>query len=185
MFLIVGLGNPGDRYRATRHNAGFMVLDRLAERVEGASWKEKFRAHWARGKVGGMEMVLLKPQTFMNLSGESLRAAATFFKVPMSQWLVVHDELDLPFGTLRLKLGGGVAGHRGLRSIVQQSGGKTEFLRLRFGIGKPQGRSVESYVLSDFTREESAALGGLIDSSVEMIETCLREGPNVAMNRFH
>src|SRR5688500_11749891 len=116
MWLIVGLGNPGPKYRDTRHNVGFMTVDRLASRASAGPFKEKFKAEWCRGSVGQEDIVFLKPMTFMNLSGESVQAAMVFWKTPLSSVLVIHDELDLAFHDVRVKIGGGAAGHNGLKS---------------------------------------------------------------------
>jgi PTH1 family peptidyl-tRNA hydrolase len=157
MHLVVGLGNPGPKYSGNRHNVGFMVVDRLASRWSAAAFRDKFRAATTKAQLGADEVVLLKPQTFMNLSGESVQPAMAFYKVPLAQVLCVHDELDLEFGVLRIKAGGGTAGHNGLKSMVQHCGGN-DFLRLRVGIGRPQGRT-ESHVLSDFGAERARRAG--------------------------
>jgi PTH1 family peptidyl-tRNA hydrolase len=181
MHLVVGLGNPGPKYARNRHNVGFMVVDRLAG---GEELKEKFRARYAKVRIGREEAVLLEPLTYMNLSGESVQAAMRFFKVDLEHVLVVHDELDLPFGTLRLKKGGGAAGHNGLRSIIQHCGGP-DFLRLRIGIGRPTRGTVESYVLSDFDPTEGAALGDVLKDAVRAVELAVQDGVAQAMNAFN
>ncbi|MCS6901757.1 MAG: aminoacyl-tRNA hydrolase, partial [Myxococcales bacterium] len=142
MFLVAGLGNPGPRYADTRHNFGFLALDALAARLGAEPFRETFSAQIARARFGQEELVLLKPQTFMNLSGQSIQPAAAFFKVPAPAVLVLHDELDLPFGTIRVKQGGGHAGHNGLRSLIDRLG-TPDFLRVRLGIGRPPPRSDE------------------------------------------
>src|SRR5262245_47463274 len=133
MWLIVGLGNPGDEYRETRHNIGFMVVDEFVRRIGGVSWRSKFGGRVAQ--VG--EMVILKPQEFMNLSGKATQRTAQFYKVEAAQTLVIHDEIDLPFGMLRVKAGGGHGGHNGLRSMTQHLG--EGYVRVRCGVGKPEG----------------------------------------------
>jgi PTH1 family peptidyl-tRNA hydrolase len=180
MHLVVGLGNPGAAYARNRHNVGFMVVDRLAE-AAGASFREKWKGRFTKARVAGGEVVLLEPLTFMNRSGESVQAAMRFFGVPLSEVLVVHDELDLPFGTLRLKRGGGVAGHNGLRSIVQHCGGP-DFLRARIGIGRPPHGSPEGWVLGDFDADQGAALPSVLDDAARAVEAVIAEGISAAMN---
>jgi peptidyl-tRNA hydrolase, PTH1 family len=183
--LVAGLGNPGPKYADNRHNVGFMVVERLAERCGGAPFREKFKGQFAKVRMGRGDAVLLMPMTYMNLSGESVGAALKFFKVPLDHLVVVHDELDLPFGTVRVKVGGGTAGHNGLRSIVQHGGGG-DFIRVRMGIGRPQGKqSVESYVLSDFDTSERAELGDVVDLGADVVEAVVTRGPREAMNAYH
>ena len=150
--IVVGLGNPGPQYAATRHNLGFMVVDELGARAGGVAFRSKFHGEYAEARVAGEAVTLLKPLTYMNDSGRSVQAALAFFKAPPAELLVVHDELDLPFGELRLKNGGGDAGHRGLKSITQALG-TSDYPRLRLGIGKPargfQGRGAD-FVLDGF-----------------------------------
>lgn len=182
--LIVGLGNPGQQYARTRHNLGFLVIDRLVQRWSAGSYRSKFNGDHLKATYGHAEVALLKPLGFMNCSGESVQPAAAFFKVAPARLLVVHDELDLPFGALRLKQGGGTAGHNGLRSIVQQLG-TPEFLRLRVGIGRPTHGNVVSYVLSDFSGDEPITLPGVVDRAAEAIEWYLQDGLAAAMQRLH
>lgn len=161
MQLWVGLGNPGAHYAGNRHNVGFMALDRIASDHGFGPWQAKFRGLVAEGRFGPVRVVLLKPQTFMNLSGESVRAAADFWKIPVPAITVFHDELDLAPFRVRLKAGGGHAGHNGLRSIIQHLG--DGFHRVRLGIGHPGHKDrVSGYVLSDFARAEGAALEELL-----------------------
>ncbi|MCB9523449.1 MAG: aminoacyl-tRNA hydrolase [Myxococcales bacterium] len=183
--LIVGLGNPGPRYVNTRHNVGFMVVDRLADDGRIDVGRSKFKALYGAGELEGQKIVCLKPQTFMNLSGQSVVPARQFFDVDVDRIWVVHDELDLPYGTVRLKIGGGHAGHNGLRSIVQQLGSR-DFVRLRVGIGRPVHGSVSDYVLSDFAAgDERSFLPDLIERSVAALRLALREGPKNAMNQVN
>lgn len=187
MKIICGLGNPGSEYQAHRHNIGFRVVDAVAARCQTPLSGQKFSAHMAQASIAGEKVLLLKPQTFMNLSGTSLAAAARFYKVAPAEVLVVHDELDLPFGTLQLKAGGGTGGHNGLNSIVE-SWGETGFARLRFGIGRPVGVSkdrVVGHVLQDFSHEEACALLPLIDRSCEAVACWAKEGLQKAMNAFN
>ena len=178
-FVIAGLGNPGPKYAETRHNIGFMVADELARRA-GEGFREKFKGEIARGRLAGQDVSVLKPMTFMNVSGTSVGACATFFKVPPERVLVVHDELDLEFGVLRLKDGGGHAGHNGLRSVFQHFG--KEFLRLRCGIGRPPHGNVTAWVLQDFNEMERAELSDVVNGAANAVERVLRDGIRLAMN---
>ena len=184
MGLVVGLGNPGKEYASHRHNVGFMVVDDLAPRVRADSTREKFSGELAKGSHAGEDLALLKPLTFMNLSGDSVQPAAAFFKVPPSQVLVVHDELDLPFGEVRLKVGGGHAGHNGLRSIIQRLGSQ-EFARVRVGIGRPPPGfrgEVADFVLSPFDALERAELADVLKRATEIVLDVLARGVAPAMN---
>ncbi len=184
MYLVAGLGNPGPKYEGNRHNAGFLVVDVLAQRFGPAVFREKFRGLHARVAIAGEDVVLLKPQTFMNLSGDAVQQVMKFFKIPLEQVLVVHDELDLPFGGLRLKKGGGLAGHNGLRSIAQCCGGN-DFLRLRFGVDRPRTGRVEGHVLTDFSGAEAPELEALFDRAADGVEAVVECGIEAAMNRFN
>jgi PTH1 family peptidyl-tRNA hydrolase len=183
MHLVVGLGNPGPRYASHRHNVGFGVVDRLAE-ASGASFRDKFRGRFAKTRLAGQDVGLLEPLTFMNHSGESVQPAMRFFGVPSERLVVVHDELDLPFGTVRLKMGGGAAGHNGLRSIIQHCGGP-DFCRVRVGIGRPPAGPVQKWVLSNFTASESAALEDVLRHATRAVEAVVSEGISAAMNTFN
>ncbi|MEE2788621.1 MAG: aminoacyl-tRNA hydrolase [Myxococcota bacterium] len=183
--LIVGLGNPDPKYTANRHNIGFMVLDRLADRAGLSMSKTKFRSRYATGQFEGKSVVVLKPQTYMNLSGRAVVPAQRFFDIEATRILVVHDELDLPFGKLRLKVGGGHAGHNGLRSMISEMG-TNGFSRLRVGIGRPSRGDVSSYVLSDFAAgEEREWLPDLIDRACDAITMVVRKGTQAAMNEVN
>jgi PTH1 family peptidyl-tRNA hydrolase len=183
--LICGLGNPGGEHAGDRHNAGFLVVDRLSERLSIPLDSARFEARVGAGRIGGGRILLLEPETYMNLSGSSVAAAARFYKVAPEDLLVVHDELDLPFGRLQLKLGGGTAGHNGLRSILA-SFGEEGFGRLRFGVGKPEGKErTVGHVLSGFSPEERRELASLVDGAAEMAEAWARLGPAEAMTRFN
>ncbi len=182
--LIVGLGNPGPKYQWTRHNAGFMVLDRLAEIIRVPVDRTKFGGLSGEGAWLGVRLVLLKPQTFMNLSGRAVAEAARFYKIPAADIIVVHDELDVPFGQLRLKEGGGHGGHNGLRSVIAELG-SADFLRLRVGIGRPDKGSAEKYVLTPFPAEEAGFVRHVADGACEALEMLLREGLPKAMSIFH
>jgi PTH1 family peptidyl-tRNA hydrolase len=184
-WLVVGLGNPGPSYAANRHNVGFMVLDLLAERV-GARFKaHKGRADVVEGRLAGARAVLAKPKTYMNLSGGPTASLRDFFKVPVEQIVVVHDELDIPYGTLRLKRGGGDNGHNGLRSITSSIGSK-DYLRVRVGIGRPPGRQDPAdYVLKDFAAAERKELGFHVDRAADAVEALLSGPLEAAQNSFH
>lgn len=188
MILIAGLGNPGSRYEATRHNVGFRVVDRWVERHGGTSWREKFEGHVATFTTDdGERVLLLKPMTFMNLSGHCVRATLSFYKLDPSQLLVVHDELDLPFGEIRLKQDGGDAGHNGVGSVIEQLG-TDAFARLRFGIGRPAADFVGSgadFVLESFPLADRLQLAELIDASTKVIDHVIELGLSAAMNRVN
>jgi PTH1 family peptidyl-tRNA hydrolase len=182
--LVVGLGNPGREYSSTRHNIGFMVADELARRHDG-SWRSKFSGEVAGVRVDGARLALLKPQTYMNESGRSVAAAAKFYKVDPEGLLAVHDEVDLDLGRMQARLGGGLAGHNGLRSVA--SALKTpEFLRLRIGVGRPERgdrRPVADWVLSPFDPEVD--VDALVGRAADAVETLVREGLEEAQQRFN
>ena len=184
MVLLVGLGNPGKKYGANRHNVGFMALDALASSAAGAiAWKEKFSGVYARGELFGQPAVLLKPMTYMNLSGDSVQPAMAFSKVSVREVIVLHDELDVPFGEVRVKVSGGHAGHNGLRSILERAG-SPDFVRIRIGIGRPPAGfagAVADYVLSDFTASERAELPGLLAKAALATEKVIKVGAEAAM----
>jgi peptidyl-tRNA hydrolase, PTH1 family len=184
-WLVAGLGNPGPEYAGNRHNAGQMVVDLLAERM-GARFKaHRTRNEVADGRLAGVPVTLAKPRTYMNLSGGPVAALAAFYKVPPERIVVVHDELDIPFGAIRLKRGGGDNGHNGLRSVTQALG-TNEYNRARFGIGRPPGRmDAATFVLRDFSATERKELPLLIDRCADAVETLLSKGLAVAQNTFH
>ncbi len=162
MHLFVGLGNPGEKYRNSRHNIGFMALDRISDKAGGASWKNKFQAQIVEVRLNGKKVFLLKPQTFMNLSGQSVGEAMRFYNLSPAEVTVFHDELDLPPGKCRAKTGGGHAGHNGLRSLHQHIG--AEYNRIRLGIGHPGDKKLVSlYVLHDFAKTDQDWLNPLLD----------------------
>ena len=182
--LVAGLGNPGREYAATRHNVGFLVADELARRY-GGSWRSKFSGDLSEVRVDGARVALLKPQTYMNLSGRSVQPAARFFKVEPDALLVVHDEVDLEPGRLQLRAGGGLAGHNGLRSVAQALGSQ-EFLRLRVGVGRPQRgdpRPVADFVLDPFDAYED--VDGLVARAADAVEVLIAEGLEDAQQRFN
>lgn len=180
MNLIVGLGNPGPDYRDTRHNIGFDVLDALAQRA-GAGFRAKFKGELARADVAGRPCLLLKPLTFMNRSGISVGLAREYFDIDVSDIVVVHDEVDFPFGRLRVKGGGGHAGHNGLRSIVDSVGSR-DFLRVRCGVGRPQHGHLADHVLSAWRSEEREWLPDLIDRAADAVGRLLTDGVRKARN---
>ena len=183
--LVVGLGNPGPRYERTRHNAGFLVLDALAERLGGRFKAHRSRADVLEGRLAGVPVVRARPQSFMNESGGPVAGVARFFKIPVSAVTVVHDELDLPYGALRLKRGGGDGGHNGLRSITASLSSK-EYARVRFGIGRPPGRQDPAdYVLREFAAAERKDLGYFLDRAADAVETLLRDGLEATQNEFN
>lgn len=187
MLLLVGLGNPGKEYDGTRHNIGFEAVDAIARAASATDFKEKFSGVWAKGRLGDQDVVLLKPMTFMNLSGQSVQPAAAFFKVAPADVIVFHDELDLPFGEVRLKKGGGHAGHNGLRSMIERLG-TPDFGRVRLGIGRPPAGfrgDVADYVLSRFDAVEKASVPDLLKCAVAMTEDACKHGLAAAMNKHH
>jgi PTH1 family peptidyl-tRNA hydrolase len=183
--LIVGLGNPGPRYAATRHNAGFFVVDLLAERIGGKFKAHKGRTDVVEGRLGGRPVVLAKPKSYMNESGGPVVAISRFYKVPLERITVVHDDLDLPFGALRLKRGGGDGGHNGLRSLTSALGSR-EYVRVRVGIGRPPGRQDPAdYVLREFGVAERKELPLVVDRAADAIEALLEQGLEAAQNQFN
>lgn len=169
--MFVGLGNPGADYACNRHNIGFMAVDAIAGRWSFPGFRSKFKGLFSEGEIGGERGVILKPQTFMNLSGESVAAAARFYKINPAQIFVFHDELDLPPGKVRVKTGGGNAGHNGLKSIDAHLG-TPDYVRVRLGIGHPGDRDrVHGYVLSNFPKSDEAWLSSLLEALVE--QACL------------
>jgi PTH1 family peptidyl-tRNA hydrolase len=184
-WLVVGLGNPGPEYAGNRHNAGFMVLDELAARAGGRFKAHRSRAEVLEGRLAGAPAVLAKPLSFMNLSGGPVKALADFYKVDPARVIVVHDELDVPYGALRAKLGGGDNGHNGLKSITKSLATR-DYLRVRFGIGRPPGRmDTAAYVLRDFATAERKDLAFLVDRSADVVESLVKAGLEATQNAFH
>ncbi len=183
--LIIGLGNPGREYRANRHNVGFMLVDLLARELGLRFSRRQSKALVASGRWGRRKVILAKPQTYMNLVGQSVAALARFHRVDLPALMVVCDELDLPLGTIRLRPGGGSAGHNGLRSIFERLGSQ-DFPRLRIGIGRPPGRmDPADYVLQDFTEAEAAILSEALDRAADSVRTFGGEGIEPAMSRYN
>lgn len=185
MKLIVGLGNPGEKYRRHRHNIGFMVVDHLSHHWGIPVTDRGFTACFARGKIGDVPVILAKPQTFMNLSGTAVKGLMNYYRVDVEDLLVVHDDLDLPFSTIRLKAGGGHGGHKGLVSIIDHLR-KEDFLRVRLGIGRPQDRAkVEAYVLQPFSDQETDLLPTLIADAGDAVAETISAGIQTAMRKYH
>ena len=185
-WLIVGLGNPGDKYENTRHNVGFMTVDILAERLRIPVQKLKYKALTNTAELGGQKVLLMKPVTYMNLSGEAVRQAADFYKIPPERVLVISDDVSLPVGKLRIRAGGSAGGHNGLKNIIAQLG-SDRFPRVKIGVGeKPHpDYDMADWVLSKFTGEDKKAIDAAVLRAADAVECLLREGPERAMNRFN
>jgi peptidyl-tRNA hydrolase, PTH1 family len=184
VYLLVGLGNPGRQYSSTRHNIGFQVIDRLAAHLETIFSRVQLRSLVTDARYQGRRVLLAKPQTYMNESGVAVGALMKFYKVPLTNLLVAHDDVDLPFGTLRLRPGGGSAGQKGVASI-QERLGTQDFPRLRLGVGRPPGSKLAAaYVLQNFSRQEEEFLPPLLDSAAEAALTFVADGLERAMNRY-
>jgi len=184
--LIVGLGNPGREYHWTRHNLGFLLLDELAREHRIPLDRRGLKSIYGRGRMARGEAILAKPQTYMNLSGEAVQRLLHFFKIPPSELIVLHDDLDLPWGKIRIRIGGSSGGHRGILSI-QETLGNEAFIRLKIGIGRPPipGRDPADYVLDPLPEEQKEELKAILKRGREAVETILSRGPQEAMNRFH
>jgi PTH1 family peptidyl-tRNA hydrolase len=185
MFLVVGLGNPGRQYQGNRHNVGFRVVEQLAARAGVSSPRDKYGAVLYEIALGAERVILCKPMEFMNVSGQAVRQVAGFHKIPAARTIVVHDELDVPFGRLKLGAGGGAGGHNGIRSIIADLG-TPEFARVRFGVDRPppnwQGAD---YVLANFTGTEQKELPALIDLAADAVADIVARGLSAAMNKFN
>lgn len=195
MKIIVGLGNPGATYEWTRHNIGFLAVDCIADKANISLNKKSHNAVWSRGRILESIVIIAKPQTFMNLSGEAVKSLADFFCIDSENIIVIYDDVDLEFGTIRIRKKGGSGGHRGMQSIIEQLGTK-DFPRIRLGIGRPKEKEPESqrvkesgdiadYVLSPFSSEEEDKLPEIFDRTNEAVETILKHGIEKAMNRFN
>ena len=184
-FLIVGLGNPGRTYRDNRHNFGFMLVDRLCVRLDARGMRLQSKAIVTTAPYEGRKLLLAKPQTYMNLSGQSIQGLAHFYKLPLEQMLVAHDDLDLPFGTIRVRPGGGPGGQKGVASAIERLGTK-DFARLRLGIGRPPGRmDPADYVLQDFPRDDMPSVSEVLDRAADAVLCFVTEGLDQTMNRFN
>ncbi|MCU1540684.1 MAG: aminoacyl-tRNA hydrolase [Arthrobacter sp.] len=186
-WLIVGLGNPGAEYASNRHNVGQMVLDELASRVGGGFKSSKSRAQVLEGRlgIGGPRLVLAKPLSYMNVSGGPVSGLAKFYDIDPGHVIAVHDEIDIPFNTVKIKIGGGEGGHNGLRDISKALATK-DYLRVRVGVGRPPGRmDTADYVLRDFSSTEKKELPFLLDSAADAVELLIRDGLTAAQQQFH
>jgi PTH1 family peptidyl-tRNA hydrolase len=184
-WLIVGLGNPGRKYAGNRHNAGFHAVERLAATDDLRFDQRRNQAYMAQGRIEGIRVALVKPQTYMNLSGEAVGALARFFKVRSEQVVVIFDDLDLPLGSLRLRLKGGAGGHKGVTNVIAHLNTQ-DFPRIRIGIGRPPHRtSPEAYVLQDFREDEKPIMEHTYERVVEAVHVALRDGFAMAMNHFN
>jgi PTH1 family peptidyl-tRNA hydrolase len=183
-YLIVGLGNPGRKYRHNRHNIGFMAVDLLAQKYSLQSNKVQKKAIVGHGRIQSKSVLIAKPQTYVNKSGDAVGPLADYYKVPLENILIIYDELDLPFGTIRLREKGGAGGHNGMKSIINHLG--QDFARMRLGIGRPPGRMpVKAHVLRDFGEEDLPLLEEVLDTAVTATETFLTEGIQLAMSKFN
>ena len=183
--LVAGLGNPGRKYEGTRHNVGFEALRRLAGRYRLELSQSKFDGVYTTGRIAGEDVLLLEPHGYMNNSGKSVRAARDFYDIPASETVVLHDDIDLEPGQLKIKSGGGHGGHNGLRDIIARTGGDRDFVRVRLGVGRPEHGDVTNYVLSRFDDDERQTIDELIEDACDAVETLLSDGVDRAQNLFH
>jgi PTH1 family peptidyl-tRNA hydrolase len=184
-FLLVGLGNPGREFRDNRHNAGFMTIDRLGARLDAGSLKLQSKALVASGLYQDRKLILAKPQTYMNLSGQAVSGLLNFYKIPITNLMVISDDIDIPFGTVRIRASGGAGGQRGMNSIIEQLGSK-DFPRLRIGIGRPPGRmDPAAYVLQDFSKEDLKLLPEVLGRAEQAVLEFVVNGLNAAMNKYN
>ena len=184
-FLIVGLGNPGREYKDNRHNVGFMLIDRLSVRLNARLSRVQAKALVGSVNYEGDKLILAKPQTYMNLSGQSIQGLARFYKLSLENMLVAHDDLDLPFGTIRIRPGGGPGGQKGVASAIERLGTK-DFRRLRIGIGRPPGRmDPAAYVLQDFAQGDLILLSEILEHAANAVMAFVADGLNAAMNKFN
>ena len=186
MKIFIGLGNPGREYSTTKHNVGFMLADALAARLNAPDWREQFRALVTATYVEGDKILLVKPQTFMNLSGEAVRPIADYYKVAFEDLIVAHDDMDLPLGTIRLRPKGSGGGHHGVESIIEHLSGEQNFARVRIGVGRPPEHwSVNSHVLSPFNEEDAKTISETISGLVPAVLSIVTDGIDVAMNKYN
>jgi len=183
--LVLGLGNPGSQYQGTRHNVGFAVTSELAQRHGLSLGRSGHRSLWGQGRVAGRTVIMAQPQTFMNLSGEAAQSLLGYFDLQPGRLIAVHDDLDLPLGRLKVSLGGGAGGHKGVASIIQRTG-SPDFVRLKVGIGRPRYEEpIEKFVLSGFYADQRQLAEDMVLAAVDCLEVILSEGPPAAMQRFH
>lgn len=186
MKIFVGLGNPTPEYAATKHNVGFMLADKLAEKLDATDWHEKFNALVAESFLDGKKILIVKPQTFMNLSGEAVAPIMNFYKICAEDLTVAHDDMDLPLGMIRLRPKGSGGGHRGVASIIQHLGGEQNFPRVRIGVGRPpENWTVNHHVLSPFTQEDADKISVVLEELIPAVLCIFKEGINSAMNKFN
>lgn len=184
MFIIAGLGNPGKKYENTRHNMGFLTIDRLAEKYNIRTDKIKFKSLVGEGRIAGQKVVLIKPQTYMNLSGEAIREVMAFYKLEPENLIVIYDDLDIPTGSLRIRKSGSAGTHNGMKSVVYQLQ-SDQFPRIRIGIGSDRRGDIIDFVVGNVSSEEKAVLEETIDQSVKAIECIIAEDIDMAMNRYN
>ena len=186
MKIFVGLGNPTAEYAATKHNVGFMLADRLADELDVFTWRERFNALVAETFLEGEKILLVKPQTFMNLSGEAVAPLMNFYKLDTADLTVAHDDMDLPLGMIRLRPKGSGGGHHGVESIIQHLGGEQNFSRVRIGVGRPpQNWTVNHHVLSPFTQDDADKISAALEELVPAVICIFHEGIDAAMNKFN
>ncbi len=185
MILVAGLGNPGSEYASTKHNLGFLAVDEIGKRAGIDLKKKKFSGIYGEGTFNGGKLMLLKPETYMNRSGESVSSAAGFYHIPTGNIIIIHDELDLPAGTVRIKAGGGSAGHKGVMSVIGELG-SGDFTRVRIGIGKPrEKKGTVSHVLTKFSKEESELASESVMRAADAVLEIIRHGLRKAMNKYN
>lgn len=183
MYLIVGLGNPGTQYKGTRHNVGFDILDLISEKYNIVVNRIKFKGVYGEGNIEGEKVILLKPSTFMNLSGESVREAVSFYKINASNIIILHDDISLEVGRLRIRSKGSAGGHNGLKSIILNLS-SDEFIRFKIGVGQPKGELV-SHVLGKFSKDERKLIDDVNKATVEAVELVIKQGAALTMNKFN
>ena len=184
-YLLVGLGNPGREYKDTRHNFGFMLIDRIAIRLNARGMKVQSKAIVTNALYEDRKLILAKPQTYMNLSGQSVQGLVHFYKIPLTNVMVLSDDLDIPFGTIRIRAEGGPGGQRGLASVIESLGTK-DFSRLRLGIGRPPGRmDPANFILQNFSRDEMKSISEILDAAADAVLEFVKNGLNAAMNKFN
>lgn len=183
MFLIVGLGNPGDQYRNTRHNVGFDIIDLMSEKYNIGVNRIKFKGMYGEGSIAGEKVILLKPQTYMNLSGESVREAVTFYKIPNERILVIYDDISLELGRIRLRLQGSAGGHNGIKNIIAHLSNDL-FPRIKVGVGQPR-EDLVNHVLTRFSKEEHSIVEKSFQAATEAAEAVIKSGIEEAMNKFN
>jgi PTH1 family peptidyl-tRNA hydrolase len=184
-YILVGLGNPGREYKDTRHNFGFMLIDRIAVRLNARGMKVQSKAIVTTATYEDRKLILAKPQTYMNLSGQSVQGLVNFYKIPLTNIMILSDDLDIPFGTIRIRAAGGPGGQRGLASVIESLGTK-DFSRLRLGIGRPPGRmDPANFILQNFSRDEMKSISEILDTAADAVLEFVKNGLNAAMNKFN